>query len=289
MSYEDYFNDWNSRLDDLSKFIDENNKVPSQYSKCKHEKSIWAWLRRQKENYERSVGLIMRNSCLDKWKDFLLKYENYVKMNEKSNIISDLKSKKSWFKKIEKLEEFLDQKKRLPNRTSKEKNLSNWYLQQKKFAKMGIGFPSNNFGKEKWNEFIQKYKDIIDTDCVKNDLWTKKLEIFKNFVISTKRLPRRNCNDGKERILYAWMNHQKRDFRRCKNITVSKERENMFDKCVKSLKTYLKTERIKMKEKCKNSQEFIEYTNDEEENNNFDDIELFEKDIFEEELYGEKV
>ena len=45
----------------------------------------------------------------------------------------------------------------------------------------------------------------------------------------------------------------------------------------------------KMKEKCKNSQEFIEYTNDEEENNNFDDIELFEKDIFEEELYGEMV
>jgi hypothetical protein len=73
--YKNYFtlneDEWQNNLSRIKKYIDDNDKKPSDRDKTKDIKSLGKWISHQQTNYK-SKEFIMKNSEIyDKWTDFI--------------------------------------------------------------------------------------------------------------------------------------------------------------------------------------------------------------------------
>jgi hypothetical protein len=85
---------WMNKLDDVKKYIDTNNKTPSQHNKDQKTTQIGQWISQQKTNYNIDINKCKKSmkdkDIYNKWTEFINdnKYNKYLKTvnNKKKNI-----------------------------------------------------------------------------------------------------------------------------------------------------------------------------------------------------------
>ena len=80
--YKQYFisneEDWNNKLKEVMKYIDDNNKRPSSEDKIKNIKQLGQWILIQKYNYDKENCIMKDKNIRKKWEQFI-NNDNYKK------------------------------------------------------------------------------------------------------------------------------------------------------------------------------------------------------------------
>jgi hypothetical protein len=143
---------WQENLIKVEKYIKENNKLPS--SKDIKNKQLYIWLFHQKDNYKNYKNNMKNN------KEIKLKWEEFMDKNKK--IFNSIEKKRE--QNLIKIEEYIKQNNKLPSSTDKNNNIKTlgiWISTQQYNYKNNIKNMKNNEIKLKWEEFMDKYKELF--------------------------------------------------------------------------------------------------------------------------------
>jgi superfamily II DNA/RNA helicase len=151
--YKEYFlsNEeiWKDNLTKVKKYIDKNNKRPSQSDKDEKVKYLGHWLYTQTTNYKNNKDIMKNENIKKLWEEFINddKYKEYFLSNEEI-----------WKNNLEKVKEYIDKNNKRPSQSNKDndiKYLGSWLSDQKKKNRM----KDENIRKL-WEEFINddRYK-----------------------------------------------------------------------------------------------------------------------------------
>lgn len=115
---------WDSNLDKLQQFINNNQHLPKQNSLLNWERNLYSWFGKQTESYRKKTYAMKKEIFVKKWEKFMEDYK-YLLSNDEI-----------WKTKLSKLKKFMDDNKKNPSCKSKdleEKTLGLWLFTQKNY------------------------------------------------------------------------------------------------------------------------------------------------------------
>ena len=217
---------WMKRLEEVKKYIDENNKAPSNSDKDKFIKKLAQWIGTQKKNYNIDIikcKCIMKNEQIyNTWTEFINnnQYQKYIDL------------KQLWYEKLEQVKEYINKNKKTPSNSDKNKEIkqiASWISNQKTKYSIDINkckeVIKNIEIYNKWTDFItnNKYKKYIMIDL--KELWYTKLEQVKNYIDKNNKRPSIDDNDQDIKQICYWIGTQKKNY----NIDADKCKDRMKD------------------------------------------------------------
>jgi hypothetical protein len=152
---KDNIKKWKLTLDEVKKYIDENNKRPSVRDETNEIKKQGKWITQQQQNYRQKIQNMKYKIYRKLWKNFIKddKYKEYFLSNEEV-----------WKKNLEFVKKYIDENKKRPSITDKNKEYkkySMWLYTQQKNYKNQKQTMSNNTIKKLWENFINEYEDYL--------------------------------------------------------------------------------------------------------------------------------
>jgi hypothetical protein len=82
---------WYHKLEQVKKYIDENNKRPSNSDKDPIIKSTASWIGTQQQTYIKKEQIMTNEKIYNKWSEFINDYEEYfIKPKESDNISEEV-------------------------------------------------------------------------------------------------------------------------------------------------------------------------------------------------------
>ena len=144
---------WNNKLHNVMKYIDENNKLPSEENQDKDIKQLGRWIVHQKKNYKDNKQIMKVYSIRQKWEDFVNKYQLYFMTNEEI-----------WNNKLNCVIGYIQENNKLPSKSNKNRDiylLESWVRTQKQNYKNKIKSMNNQIIRQQWEEFIAKYPQLF--------------------------------------------------------------------------------------------------------------------------------
>jgi len=240
---------WNTKLEKVKNFMDENKKKPSDHSKNKEEKVLGSWIGTQKHNYKNkqySMKTEEKRNLLD---DFVEEYKQYF-----------LSVDDKWNTKLKEVKQFMDKENKKPNICSNNKDeqfLCSWIYNQVANYKNKMGSMNNEERQQMWEEFFkdEKYKDyFIDND----EVWNTKFEEVKKFMDDNKKRPnkRRSINED-ENVLGCWITHQIQNYKKKQRAFNTEERRKIWEEFVEKYKEYLVSDDEKWDTKFEELKQFM--------------------------------
>ena len=202
MSNED---EWKNKLEDLKKYIDENNKLPVYSNETKNIKILCKWLSHQQQNFKNKINIISTQPIADKWIEFIndIKYKNYFMSNEDD-----------WNCKLEDVKKYIDENNKRPSTRDKysSHNLGTWISTQLGNSKKKIQIMSNPSIYDKWNEFVNdiKYKKYFISH---EDDWNLQLIELKKYIDENKKIPSSRNTNKDIQYLGNWFRKQKEKYK----------------------------------------------------------------------------
>ncbi len=195
---EDYINkNWYNTYIDLKKFIDTNNKLPSQINKDVNISKLGNWLSHQKYNY--------KNRCMktpyiySEWERFINDYKKYF-------IYTD----EEWYINFNLLKGYVNKHNKLPSMRSNDiniKNLSKWVSCQKYYYKRKTRNMKNIDIYNEWEQFGNKYfKSNIDK-------WFDNYNKLVYYITTYYKLPSTSNNNITIKKLGKWYIKQKINYK----------------------------------------------------------------------------
>ena len=155
--YNEYFisneEQWKNKIQEVTKYINENKKRPSNTNKNNKIQKLAAWINTQQINYSKNKHIMKIPNIQKLWEEFIEKYNEYFISNEEL-----------WKNIIKKVEKYIDENKKRPS--SKDindsiKKMGNWinaqqnnYLKKQKIMK-------NPDIQKLWEEFLEKYNEYL--------------------------------------------------------------------------------------------------------------------------------
>jgi len=78
-NYKIYSNEdsWIESLNQVKKYIDENNKRPSSTDKNTGIKTLGSWISKQQTNYKKKEEIMKNEEIYNKWTEFINNYKVY--------------------------------------------------------------------------------------------------------------------------------------------------------------------------------------------------------------------
>ena len=155
MTYQEM---WNESLNEVKKYIDENNKRPSsEDNKNKNIRQLGNWILDQQKSYKKKENIMKNEEIYNKWTEFINdpKYKQYLMSNEES-----------WNESLSQVKKYIDENSKIPSQHDKDKNikqLGSWISNQKLNYKNKNKIMKNEEIYNKWTEFINdnKYKQYF--------------------------------------------------------------------------------------------------------------------------------
>ncbi len=141
---------WICRFNEVKEYIDKHKKKPSSHSKDENIKSLSSFISTQKKNYEAKTQIMSVPEIYNTWTEFLNDYGEYF-----------LEPIDLWKNKLNQLIQFIDSKKKRPNKHSTdvyEKQLGEWLVKQSGKVKNN---KMKNDELELFNDFTTKYDKFI--------------------------------------------------------------------------------------------------------------------------------
>jgi superfamily II DNA or RNA helicase len=145
---------WVFKLNDIKKYINENNKRPSSHDKNNNIKSLGYWLLDQAINYKNNIEIM-------KDKEIRLLWEKFIEIYNKFFISKE----DEWKLNIKKVESYIKENNKKPSRSNNDSNikmLGNWISTQLKNYKKYVEIMKNDDIRKLWEEFIEKYKEYFN-------------------------------------------------------------------------------------------------------------------------------
>jgi len=101
-------------LEQVKKYIDENDKRPSTHDNIQNIRIMGKWLSHQKENYKLKKQIMNNTNIYDKWTEFINteKYKKYFISNEEG-----------WINKLKDIKNYIDENEKRPSVQSKNKEI----------------------------------------------------------------------------------------------------------------------------------------------------------------------
>jgi superfamily II DNA or RNA helicase len=147
---------WTDNFNNLKKFIDKNNNIPS----YKNNKIIYKWLSHQRLNYKNKIDIMQDDNIYNKWTNLInsLEYKKYFQSYEDK-----------WIERFNQLKIYINTYNKTPSQVNKDneiKKLGSWFCKQKRNYNTKTDIMTNKEIYDKWMEFIndQKYKKYFITD-----------------------------------------------------------------------------------------------------------------------------
>ena len=239
--YKEYFKTddekWNQKLEQITHFINENDKLPSSSSKLKLEKSLAGWLHHNIRRPIYSRRII--------WEEFVSKYKEHFETNEEF-----------WNKTLEETKYFIDKNKKRPNSHSinpDEKKLGNWIICQNSTYELNKMI--NVSRRIKWAEFVSKYKEHFETN---DEKWNKTLEETKQFIDENKKQPSKSSTNLNEKKLGNWIGIQNTNYKNKKKSMKNEITRNIWDAFLEEYKEYFETDDEKWYKNLEETKQFID-------------------------------
>lgn len=156
--YGSYFTsneeEWMKNLNNVKKYIDENNKLPNKGNKNESIKKLNIWIIQQTLNYKKNDRIMSRENMRKIWNEFVNseKYRIYFLSNEEE-----------WRNNLFQVKKYIDDNNKRPSQNNKDKKikkLGTWIGTQIKNYKNKNNIMDNKIIRNEWDKFInsQKYK-----------------------------------------------------------------------------------------------------------------------------------
>jgi antitoxin component HigA of HigAB toxin-antitoxin module len=208
--YKKYFmsneEEWQSNLNLIKKYIDENDKRPSYKNKNKNTKILGKWLSHQVTNYKSKEYIMKNPDIYDKWTVFITseKYKKYFMSNEEEwhNIFSSVKT-------------YIDENDKRPSSVDKNKDiktLGQWIVTQQGNYKSKEQIMKNSDIYDKWTVFItsEKYKKYFMSN---EEDWQSNLNLIKKYIDENDKRPSA-CDKNRDiKTLGQWISHQQTNYK----------------------------------------------------------------------------
>jgi superfamily II DNA or RNA helicase len=220
--YKKYFlsneDDWNNTLELVKKYIDDNNKRPSNKDKDKNKiiQSYGTWIGTQQDNYKNKTFIMKNEEIYNKWYEFITdsKYKKYFISNEDE-----------WISKLNIIKKYINDNNKKPSPSDKIKEIrsyNEWLNRQQINYLNNICLLKNIEIKNKWIEFINdsKYKKYFISD---EDNWKNTLEIIKKYIDDNHKRPSHYDKNKQIQSYGHWISNQNTNYK--DNLTIMKNEE----------------------------------------------------------------
>ena len=245
---------WFENFEELKKFIDENEKTPSQNAKNEKEKKLGQWRSAEQKKYKIKIQSMKNEIKYNLWSSFLEKYKEYFKSDDEI-----------WIEKFEELKIFINKNKKRPNMNLKnnEGNMGKWLSNQiinYKEKKQGM---KDEKRYNLWSKFLEEYKEYFKSN---DEIWNKHLEELKNFIQENNRMPigkdRRKMQIAddlkiKEFDLAEWVSGNKKYYKKKEHGMKNEIRYNLWSGFLEEYKEYFKSDDEIWDEKFDELKKFI--------------------------------
>lgn len=231
MSHEE---NWINNLNEVIKYTDANNKLPSGSDDNNLIKSLGNWTSKQKSDYTKNDSLMKKQNFKKHWENFINsdKYKCYFTSNEEN-----------WNLKLNNVKEYIDKYNKLPSTKDKNKNikiLGAWISTQKETYNKNIAIMNNNIIKQNWKEFInsEKYKEYF---LSQEEKWDIKLNEVIDYIDINKKKPSEYDINENVKSLGYWICDQQKNYKLLINNMKDKNIKDKWKNFANNYKIYLIT------------------------------------------------
>ena len=247
---------WEEKFDNLINYIEQNKSYPSPHSENIFIKTLGIFQKVHNKSYKENIKLMKNKKYYDIWTQFLEKYSNYKKDDEKR-----------WISILDKVKQFMDNNQDSPSRYAKdtnkklnnelsedttdidtyysiESNLGSWVANQKENYKKRIKMFSykivngNNVNNhdiivQLWTQFNIEYKKYLLTH---EENWYSTLDDLKNYIKQNNKRPSEHSKDTKIRQLALFVATQTKNY---KNRSQIMSDETVYNTWTLFMETYM--------------------------------------------------
>jgi len=202
---------WMNRLEEVKKYIDINDKRPTEYNKNEIVKFLGCWINRQQNNYKNKEQIMKNEKIYNSWTNFINdnKYKQYFQSNEEI-----------WYEKLNQVIQYIDINNKRPL----------WYDEDKNIKSLGqwIGTQQNNYKKKNfimkneeiynaWTNFINhnKYKKYFQSN---EEIWYEKLNQVIQYIDINNKGPSNYDKDKNIKSLAQWIYDQQKNYKKINEI-----------------------------------------------------------------------
>jgi hypothetical protein len=226
ISYDDI---WYQKFSEVKKYIDGNNKLPSNKNIDKNVKKLGIWLTHQKTHYKINTGVISDSDIYDKWTEFINdeKYKKYF-----------LSNVDEWYQKFSEVKKYIDDNNKRPSKNDKDKNikiLGTWIQTQQESRRIKTSLMSNSIIYNKWTEFINdsKYKKYFLSN---EEYWIDILNQVKLYIDINNKRPTITDKNNSIKVLGKWLSHQRENYKNKEHIMTNEEIYNLWTEFINNPK-----------------------------------------------------
>jgi hypothetical protein len=218
---------WEIKLEEVKKYIDENNKRPSKHDKDNNIKRLGTWIGTQLKNYSKKEYIMKNDIIREKWEEFISKYKIYFLSNEEE-----------WLNKLEIVKKYIDENNKRPSTSDKDNNINKlgiWISHQIKNYLKREFIMKNDMIKEKWEQFINnvKYKEYFISN---EELWEYKLVEVKKYIDANNKRPLITDKDNNIKVLAKWIGTQLQNYSNKKQIMKNDIIREKWEKFINDIK-----------------------------------------------------
>jgi len=220
---------WKVILQELIKYIDDNNKRPSQNEKDKKIKSLANWIQTQQTCYLKKIKIMQNNEIKILWERFLKKYEKHFISNEQN-----------WKDILYQVYQYIDENNKRPSLSDVNENI----------RKLGIwiNHQQNNYSRKKgnmknleicqlWEQFITKYEKYFLSN---EQYWKITLQEVSKYIDENDKRPSNSDKDKKLKKLAAWINTQQHNYPKKEKIMKEHDIRLLWEQFTEKYSDYFK-------------------------------------------------
>jgi ribosomal RNA-processing protein 8 len=123
-----------------------------------------------------------------------------------------------WYEQLDKIKQFIDRNNKRPSNHSKineEKQLAKWTTTQQQNYKKQLYIMKDKEIRQKWAEFIDKYKIYFMSN---EEQWYEQLDKTKQFIDENYKRPYESSKNNEEKQLAKWIHNQTTKYKKQSNI-----------------------------------------------------------------------
>jgi superfamily II DNA or RNA helicase len=229
--YQEYFLDnetqWNNTLDKIKKYIDENNKRPSNSDINEDIKILGNWISAQKQNYKKKEQIMKNEEIYNKWTTFISEYQEYFLDNETQ-----------WNNTLDKIKKYIDENNKRPSSEDINKDikqLGNWLSTQQQNYKNRKEIMKNEEIYNRWTIFISEYQEyFIDNETQ----WNNILDKVSKYIDENNKRPSNSDINKEIKILGNWIRSQQQNYKKKEQIMKNEEIYNSWTTFISEYQEY---------------------------------------------------
>ena len=223
-------NIWMNKLEEVKKYIDDNEKRPLKRNKNKEIKTLGIWLSTQRTNYKNKKNIMKDKNIIKIYEDFIKKYKNYFQSNEEI-----------WLNNLKLVEDYIVQNNKSPSQIAKNKYigiLGRWLSTQKINYKNKEKIMKDTDIVKKYEEFIEKYKEYFQSN---KESWLIQLKQVEDYIIQNNKTPSAKHKNKEIKTLGKWLSHQQTNYKNKEHIMKDTNIIKIYEEFIEKYKTYFQS------------------------------------------------